>query len=99
MALRIQGECARSAKKGKEDMMAVSIKKAVWTIVLVVALLIALVGWSLRAAAVSGAAAPHHSGLHNSSHLIVGDDGDNDADDGGTGDVDDITCPPPPRMC
>ena len=81
--------------------MVVSIKKTVWMVLLVLALLIALFGWSLRTATISGASTPHHSGLH-SSHMIVSGDGDNDYDDGGVGsDADDsgTTCPPPPREC
>ena len=83
MSRHVQARIARSAKKEKEYFMAVSIKKTVVMIILVLALLAGLFGWSMRLATVSGAGVQHNSGLHNSSRLLASGDGDNDYDDGG----------------
>lgn len=48
--------------------MAVSLKKAVWMVILVLALLIALFGWTLRAQATPSM--QFHTGVH-SSHLLA----------------------------
>jgi hypothetical protein len=101
VSLHVRESRARSGKEEKEYFMAVSIKKTVLMVILVLALLAGLVGWSMRLATVSGAGAPHNTGLHTGSHLLVSGDGDNDYDDGGTGTdaEDNWYCPPPPRYC
>ncbi len=79
--------------------MAVSIKKSLVMVLLVLVLLVGLFGWSIIAA-MHSAGVPYNTGLH-SSHLLVSTDGDNDYDDGGSGTnaEDNWYCPPPPRIC
>src|SRR5579859_3278430 len=68
MPLRVQGFIARSAKKGKEYFMVVSMKRTVVMIILALALLVGLVGWTMRMEAMPPM--QFHTGIH-SSHVLA----------------------------
>lgn len=64
MSPGVQGYSARSAKKEKEFFMAISIKKTVLMVILVLALLVALFGWTARMMVTH--AASYQSAAHSS---------------------------------
>lgn len=66
MSFAVQGKIARSAKKEKEYFMAISIKKTLLMVILVLALLAALFGWTARMIA-----APSYHAAAHSSHTLA----------------------------
>ena len=64
VSLYVQLRIARSEKKGKEYFMAVSMKKTLVMIILALALLAGLLGWTVRMMTMPSA--PFHMAAHSS---------------------------------